>query len=296
MNPTINATVGYCLRHLHPKNDYMLLYINDPSVIIGKNQNPFQEADLVYARENSIRIVRRISGGGAVYHDHGNLNFSFMTGFGKEGLNFFSRLLEPILLALDALGVNPKRKKNNTIFVEEKKISGNAQYTNLHRMLSHGTLLFDADLGALNRVLSSPFKISHSKGIASIRSTVTNISSHTERSTDISALKRQLIDAADRCFSGLEAEWLSDAAWDHILRLAREKYQSWEWNYGGTPSFVVRHCLNGRTFRFHVDRGIIQKIEPEKNRSGNRIATDLRRKLIGKRYDLECLPHLLAAG
>ncbi len=288
-DPAVNLSIEeYCLRHLDPKSDYLLLYINDPSVVIGKNQNPFQEADLAYAMKNSIRIVRRISGGGAVYHDHGNLNFSFMTGFGKEGLNDFSRLLEPVLLALDALGVNPRRMKNNTIFVEEKKISGNAQYTNLHRVLSHGTLLFDADLAALNRVLRSPSKICHSKGIASVPSTVTNISWHTEK-MDIFAFKRHLIDAADRCFKGLETEGLSDAAWDHILRRAREKYQSWGWNYGGTPSFVVRHCLNGKTFRFHVYRGIIQKIEPEKERSGNRIATDLRRKLIGKRYDPEQL-------
>jgi len=296
-DPAINLAIEeYCLRNLDPKNDFMLFYINDPSVIIGKNQNPFKETNLAYVKENGIRIVRRISGGGAVYHDHGNVNFSFITAFGKKGLNDFKRLLQPILLTLEAFGVFPKLMENNTIFVEEKKISGNAQYTNLNRMLSHGTLLFDADLTALNQALGSTSDIINPKGVASIRSTVTNISKHSKIPMDIFAFKQKLREGAEKFFNGLETHELPDTAWNEILRLAKSKYQSWEWNYGSTPTFAVRHSLNEKAIRFHVERGYIHKIESECNGSGNEIVAFFGKKMIGKRYDPEDLRRLFASG
>lgn len=296
-DPAVNLSIEeYCLRNLDPKNDCVLFYINDPSVIIGKNQNPFLETDLAYVKKSGIRLVRRISGGGAVYHDHGNLNFSFITAFGKRGLNDFRRLLEPILLTLEAFGVLPKLMENNTIFVADKKISGNAQYTNLSRMLSHGTLLFDADLTALNQALRSTSDIFSSKGVASVRSTVTNISGHSKMPMDIFAFQQKLIQGVEASFNGLEVHGLSDTAWDDILRLARQKYGSWEWNYGTTPPFYVRHPLNEKVIQFRVEGGTIQKIDPEGNGSGNERVALLRKKLIGKPYDPEKVRRLFTSG
>lgn len=289
-DPVVNlALEEYCLRHLDPKNDYMLLYINDPSIVIGRNQNPFQETDPDYAKRNNIRVVRRISGGGAVYHDHGNLNFSFMTPFGKKGLNDFRRLLQPILLTLESLGAAPKLMAHNTIYVEGKKISGNAQYTNLSRMLSHGTILFDADLTALEKALGSPSTIVRSKGVASIRSTVTNISAHTKLPMDMIAFIQKLTEEAEKSFNGLTGQILPESDWDDIHRLAQDKYRSWEWNYGNTPTFVVRHLpMDGddqEALLFHVERGIIRKIDPEGGGSSDGIVAVGRKNLIGKRYD-----------
>lgn len=290
-DPAVNLSIEeYCLKNLNPKNDYLIFYINDPSVVIGKNQNPFQETNHAYAKKNDIRIVRRISGGGAVYHDHGNVNFSFITAFGKNGLNDFKRLLQPILMTLEDLGAAPVLMANNTIFVKEKKISGNAQYTNLNRMLSHGTLLFDADLASLDKALGSAANIVSSKGVASIRSTVTNISEHAVPPTDMSAFKEKLIEGAEKFFNGLTVQELSETAWDDIHRLARDKYRSWEWNYGNTPPFIVRHGpadgSGENALRYHVERGIIRKIETE---SGSRdvSAAAVEKKWVGKRYDPE---------
>lgn len=287
-DPSVNLSIEeYCLRNLDPRNDCMLLYINDPSVIIGRNQNPFQEINHAYVKEKGIRVVRRISGGGAVYHDHGNLNFSFLTAFGKKGLNDFRRLIEPILLTLESLGVRSERMEKNTIYVRDKKISGNAQYTNLSRMLSHGTLLYDADLRALEVALAATSDIVGSKGIASIKSPVTNISAHLEMPADISAFRRALIEGAGKSFHSVRPHALSKTAWHDILRLAHRKYRSWEWNYGNSPPFAVRHHLREQTLRFRVEQGIIRKIESESNGPADEIVVLFRQKLIGKRYDPE---------
>jgi len=290
-DPTVNLSIEeYCLKKLNPKNDHLLFYRNDPSVVIGKNQNPFQETNSAYTKKNDIRIVRRISGGGAVYHDHGNVNFSFITAFGKNGLSDFRRLLQPILITLEDVGAAPALRANHTIFVKEKKISGNAQYTNLNRMLSHGTLLFDADLTALDKALASAADIVSSKGVASIKSEVTNISEHAYPPMETFAFTEKLIEGAEKFFNGLTVQDLPETAWDDIHRLARDKYRSWEWNYGNTPPFVVRHGpVDGsgeNALRYHVERGIIRKIERERG-SRDVSAAAVEKKWVGKRYDPE---------
>ena len=289
-DPSINlALEEYGLRHLNPNNDYMLFYINSPAVIFGKHQNPFHEADVAYTLEKEIGLIRRISGGGAVYHDHGNLNFSFITAFGKKGLHEFRNLLHPILLTLEACGVNPELKENNTIYIAGKKISGNAQYTDLNKMLSHGTLLFNADLKALHRSLDSKSDIFHSKGVNSTRGKVTNISEHLMDSMDIPSFKQKLTAELKKHFNEWEEYELSEATWDGILRLARDKYQSWAWNYGKTPAFSARNrieCGSDKpSIRLHVERGYIKEIEFEGDDPGHDIVTVLGRKLIGKPYD-----------
>lgn len=289
-DPSINlALEEYCLKNLDPNNDYMLFCINAPSVIVGKHQNPFSEANVAYAMDKGISLIRRISGGGAVYHDHGNLNFSFITAFGSKGLQVFRNLLKPVLLTLEALGVNPELKENNTIFMEGEKISGNAQYTNLNRMLSHGTLLFNADLAVLHQALDSKSDILSSRGVDSTRSKVTNISEHLNVSLDIFRFRQTLTAESEKFFDGLKNYELSKTAWDEIFRLAKDKYQSWAWNYGNSPAFSVRHRiksgLDKSSIRLHVERGYIRKIEFEEDSPGSVTAAFWEKKLIGKPYD-----------
>ena len=289
-DPAINlALEDYCLKNLDPNNEYMLFYVNEPSVIFGKHQNPFREANVAYAIEKGIGLIRRISGGGSVYHDHGNLNFSFITAFGAKGLQAFRDLLQPILLTLEALGVRPELKENNTIFIEGKKISGNAQYTNLNRMLSHGTLLFNADLEMLRQALDSKSEILSSRGIDSTRSRVTNISEHLTVSLDILRFRQKFMNEAEKFFGGLRNYELSGTGWDQILRLAKDKYRSWAWNYGNTPTFSVRHKIQSGShdpsIRLHVERGYMRKIEFEEDDPGSETAVFWEKKLIGKPYD-----------
>ncbi len=296
-DPAINLSLEeYCLKNLDPNNDYMLFYINAPSVIFGKHQNPFREANVAYAMDKGISLIRRISGGGAVYHDHGNLNFSFITAFGKKGLQAFRDLLQPILHALDALGVPPELKENNTIFIEENKISGNAQYTNLNRILSHGTLLFNTDLAVLHQTLDSKSDILSSRGVDSTSSRVTNVSEHLKEPMDILTFRQKLISEAEKFFGGLENYELSGTAWDEIFRLSKDKYRSWTWNYGNTPAFSARHRIRSEThessIRLHVERGYIRKIEFEDDDPGKETAASWKEKLIGKPYDvisLKCM-------
>ena len=118
-DPSINlALEEYCLRSLDSDNDYFLFYINEPSIVVGKHQNIFQEVNWGYTQKNGIRLIRRISGGGAVYHDHGNLNFSFITGFKKKKLDYFKILIEPIVNTLRQLGVPAEIGAKNDIFVD----------------------------------------------------------------------------------------------------------------------------------------------------------------------------------
>ena len=158
------------------QDDVFILWQNEPSVIIGKNQNVNCEIDFDFVRERKIHIARRITGGGAVYHDLGNLNYSFISSAGKDGIDF-AYFTKPIIDALFALGVNAILTGRNDIEVDGKKISGNAQYTKNGRTLHHGTLLFDTDLSVLSSALRVDEEKIRSKAIKSTRSRVTNLKS-----------------------------------------------------------------------------------------------------------------------
>ena len=160
------------------QDDVFILWQNDKTVVIGKNQNVNCELNFDFVNSNNIKIARRITGGGAVYHDLGNLNFSFICKSGKEGIDF-ATFCEPIIEALRSFGLDAKLNGRNDIEVCGKKISGNAQHTKNGRTLHHGTLLFDTDLSVLSSALSVDEEKLKSKAIKSTRSRVTNIKSLT---------------------------------------------------------------------------------------------------------------------
>src|SRR5690554_241409 len=138
-NPRLNlALEEYIVRHFSAENDYLLFYINEPSIIIGKNQITIEEVNQDYIDRNDIHVVRRVSGGGAVYHDFGNLNFSFITNHDVTKLHNFKKFTEPVIQVLNNLGVPAELKGRNDILVGEKKISGTAQFSTGRRMISYG--------------------------------------------------------------------------------------------------------------------------------------------------------------
>jgi len=297
-DPTINlALEEYCYRNLDKRHDYVLFYINRPSIIIGNHQNPFQEVNLEFAARNKIRSVRRISGGGAVYHDLGNLNFSFITAFTGEMLGYFKTLLQPVADTLQRLGVPAQLTEKNNILVDGKKISGNSQHTDMRRMLSHGTLLFDARLDTLHQVLASRLEIIHSRAIASIRSRVTNISNHLHRSMNVATLKAELTAAISDVFGSSQVYRLTAGDWEAVYRLAEEKYRSWDWTFGRSPEFTVVHEVN-LDFRkvealITVKHGIIKKIQLPNSRLNPQADRRVIDGLIGKRYGSEETDRLL---
>jgi lipoate-protein ligase A len=287
-DPRINlALEEYCFRNLNTYN-YLLFYINQPSIIFGRHQNLFQEINLELVNQKNILLVRRISGGGTVYHDFGNLNFSFITDFTEDKLDYFKTLIGPIIKAIEQLGVSADLTEKNTLVVCGKKISGSSQHTNMRRLLSHGTLLFHSDLNLLQSVLESNLKIIQSKGIASIKSDVTNISEHLLQPMDLKTFLTKLTSAISDEFGGLKEFQLTSVDWEAVYKLAKEKYTSWEWTFGRSPEFSVRHKFKSDSGDIHVDlnvkHGIIENIKMQK---ANRLTPPIRKVIeesIGKRY------------
>ncbi|HZG73990.1 MAG TPA: lipoate--protein ligase, partial [Chondromyces sp.] len=180
-DPRINLAIEeYAVKHLDINETYLLFYINEPSIIIGKNQNTIEEINTEYVEKNNIHVVRRLSGGGAVYHDLGNLNFSFITKDDGESFHNFLKFTEPVIQALQKLGINAELSGRNDILAEGRKVSGNAQFSTKGRMFNHGTLLFDSEMDHIVSALKVRKDKIESKGIKSIRSRVANISEFLE--------------------------------------------------------------------------------------------------------------------
>lgn len=289
-DPAVNlALEEHCYRNLDARHEYVLFYINQPSIIIGNHQCPFQEIHMELAAHRQIQPIRRISGGGAVYHDPGNLNFSFITEFGEKKLDYFKQLLQPILDTLNRLGVPAQLTGKNNLVIGHKKISGNSQHANMRRMLSHGTLLVDADLDTLQQVLQSNLNIIHSRAIASIASSVTNISQHLPRPIEMGALTAELIGGISKRFGPLANYQLAAAEWDAVYRLAEEKYRSWEWNIGRSPEFTVTHTVKCGSADVAINLRVKNAVIEAVNVAGLQpVAPKINPKqanLIGQRYD-----------
>ena len=290
-DPAINlALEEVCLKSLDPGSEYLLFYINRPSIIVGRHQNPFQEFNQDLARQKGIVALRRISGGGAVYHDPGNLNFSFITDFTDEKLDYFKTLLQPILNTLQRLGVPAQLTGKNTLRVEGQKVSGTSQHTNMRRMLSHGTLLFDSELGVLQQVLDSNLRIARSRAVSSIKSKVTNISRYLRRPMDMDSFRAEMADGISNAFGDLIEYRLTDDDWEAVDLLAQKKYSSWDWTYGRSPEFVVQHkiSLDSGDVNAHlvVNKGVIKAVELADPLAESLSPDEFINELIGARFDL----------
>jgi lipoate-protein ligase A len=289
-DPAVNlALEEHCYRNLDSGHEYVLFYINQPSIIIGNHQNPFQEINAGLAAQKQIRPIRRISGGGAVYHDTGNLNFSFITDFGEEKLDYFKKLLQPIIATLKRLGVPAELTEKNNIVVHGQKISGNSQHANMRRMLSHGTLLFDAELDILRQVLQSELQITESRAVASIPCGVTNISGYFSRPMKMAAFMAELADGISQIFGKVEKYQLTAADWDAIHQLAENKYRSWEWNIGRAPEFTVIHKIKldavDVAVHIRVKKAAIEEVKIAGHPPVPAITNRIHENLIGQRYN-----------
>ena len=265
-DPRVNlALEEYCLRHLDPDNEYLLFYVNEPSIIVGRFQNTLEEINQGYVEDNGIHVVRRISGGGAVYHDHGNLNFSFMTRYAKDNLLNFRKFTEPVIRALKDMGIEAELTGRNDILAGGKKISGNAQYATRTSMLSHGTLLFDSDIETLVRALNvSEDKIT-SKALKSVRSRVTTIRECAPQSLDMQAFRTRILETVFAPLGGIRTCELTRDQWDEVHELAATKYESWEWNFGKSPRFNLqrkhRFPIGEVDARIQVEGGVITSVK-----------------------------------
>ncbi|OQO98504.1 lipoate--protein ligase [Geobacillus sp. 44C] len=289
-DPRINLAIEeYALKNLDINETYLLFYINEPSIIIGKNQNTIEEINTEYVEKNGIHVVRRLSGGGAVYHDLGNLNFSFITKDDGDSFLNFRKFTEPIIKALKKLGVNAELSGRNDIIVEGRKISGNAQFSTRGRMFSHGTLLFDSKIENIVSALNVKKDKIESKGIKSIRSRVANISEFLKEKMTIEEFRSVLLESIFGKDKDIPEYVLTEEDWANIHKLSRERYQNWEWNYGKSPKFNLQHShrfpAGQIDVRLEVQKGIIENCKIYGDFFGAGDVVEIEEKLIGKRYE-----------
>ena len=232
LDPEFNlAAEEYVFNSLPADRDYFMLWQNDGAVIIGKYQNTAAEINERYVREKGIKVVRRLSGGGAVYHDMGNLNYTFITAAPEADKINMKLFCLPVVETLAELGVKAEINGRNDITIDSRKFSGNAQYIKNGRVMHHGTLMFSSDLDAVEKVLRADAEKISSKGIKSVRSRVTNISDHTPEGVTLELFRETLL---KRICAGAEAEEYIFTPEDiaTIEKIRDERYSSWEWNRG----------------------------------------------------------------
>ncbi|QED47152.1 lipoate--protein ligase [Cytobacillus dafuensis] len=288
-DPRINLAIEeYALKNLDIDETYLLFYINEPSIIIGKNQNTIEEINTEYVEGNGIHVVRRLSGGGAVYHDLGNLNFSFITKDDGDSFHNFRKFTEPVVHALQKLGVNAELSGRNDLTAEGRKISGNAQFSTKGRMFSHGTLLFDSEIDSVVSALRVKKDKIESKGIKSIRSRVANISEFLHEKITIQEFRSLILKSI---FGGEDVQEykLTEEDWGKIHQLSKERYQNWDWNYGKSPKFNLQHShrfpVGQIDIRLEVEKGKIENCKIYGDFFGVGDVGDIENRLTGLRYD-----------
>ena len=297
-NPKLNlALEEYALRNFSSDTDYLLFYINEPSIIIGSNQNTLEEINYDYVTEKGIHIVRRVSGGGAVYHDLGNLNFSFITNHDLKSLNNFKKFTQPVTKVLKDLGLNAELKGRNDIQIDEKKISGTAQFTTGKRMFSHGTLLFDADLSEVANALNVKMSKIQSKGHKSVRSRVANISEFLDKELTIEEFRQLLLQGLFEGNDTFETYHLTEEEWRGVHELKESKYDNWDWNFGRSPKFNIqrtqRFPVGEIDLRIFVEKGIITDFKIYGDFFGKIPVANLEEGFVGIRYERDDIISLL---
>ncbi len=281
-DPFFNLAAEECL--LKKENgEYLILYINKPSVVIGKHQIAHREADTKFVTNNNIPVIRRISGGGAVYHDPGNLNFSFIIQSSDGKQVDFRKYLLPVLDFLDSLGVKASFEGKNDLKVNGLKVSGNAEHVFHNRVLHHGTLLFDTDLEALRRTLRKDSSHYSTRAIGSNPSPVMNLRETLTNIHDTEEFKLKMLDYF-RLQPGSSISEMTGDLENEIRLLSDSKFRTWEWNYAYGPEYHFNDLFsnNGKLLicRLFVKDGIIWECEI----GGSDLMADAAKKLIGCRH------------
>lgn len=238
-DPAFNlAAEQYVFDSLPRDRAYFMLWQNDNAIIVGKYQNTFAEINEAYVKEHGIRVVRRLSGGGAVYHDLGNLNFTFIADAGTLSTLNFTIFCEPVIRTLAKFGVTAEVNGRNDMTIDGRKFSGNSQYLKQGRIMHHGTILFDSDLSFVSNALQVDESKFQSKASKSVRSRVTNVAAYLPTPVSLPEFRSALL--ADIAQSaGGEAYVFSASDLAAIEKLRAERYGTWEWNYGFSPACTI---------------------------------------------------------
>ena len=260
-----------------------MLYINEPSIIVGKHQNTLSEINLNYVETSGIKVVRRLSGG-FVFHDKGNLNFCFIRNIAANEDISFKRFTQPIVNALANIGIEATFSGRHDLLVKGKKISGNAMHVYKKRVLSHGTLLYKSQIETLSSALKSNPSFFQDKAVKSNRSRVANISSFLASPPTIEAFTQQILGHIREINPDAKAYTFSDDDLATIDQLLKEKFGTWEWNYGYSPKYIFRKdgMLQGKSasINLKIEKGRIKEVNLESEVISKEMENALSEKLM----------------
>ena len=282
------AAEEYLLKNF--KEDIFMLWQSDKTVVVGKHQNALAEINYPFVRDNNIMVARRISGGGTVYHDPGNVNFTFIKNVNSPAEISFKIFTEPVVEALARLGIKATTSGRNDLLIDGLKISGNAEHVFKNRVLHHGTLLFNSDLENLGEAIKVVPGKFESKAVQSNRSRVANISDFLKSKMGTEDFIRFLIDVQlDK--EGNTIYKLTENDVHIIQNLAKDKFETWDWRYGYSPKYSFKNEIevHGKTLLVYlnVKKGRIEKCMISGSSFSESEAVELSKKLVGKRHFYE---------
>lgn len=292
------ATEQFVFDRMPRDEEYFMLWQNSNAVIIGKFQNTVEEINIPYVREHHIRVARRLSGGGAVYHDLGNLNYTLICDAKDDTQLDMAKFCIPVVRALSEIGVNAQISGRNDMTIDGRKFSGNSQYIRKGRVMHHGTLMFDSDLDVIGKALHVSADKIRSKGTKSVRSHVTNIREHLPRDMSLSEFKRALISSMGK-ERPLVRHDFNKGDRQAIRKLRDEKYSTWEWNYGSSPAYDIRKSrrIEGCgeiQIAMEVDKGVIRDVSIHGDFFGSGDIRDMEEKLRGRKAERSSIRDALA--
>lgn len=276
-------------------DDYLILWQNDNTIVFGVNQNPIAEINMKEAEKYNINIVRRSTGGGTVYHDLGNINFSYITDWNDGDNRTYEFFLTPVVEALSSFGLEIEIKGRNDMLLDGKKISGSAQRLAGNRILHHGTLLINSDLNMLQKVLNVKADKISSKGIKSVKSRVTNLQDNTSEILQIESVKSALINSFAKS-QNVNHIHLEKKDLDNISSLAENKYRSWDWTYAKSADCQLTKYrrFDGGNVQLDLDinNGSINKCIISGDFLSLKDVRELEEKIQGLRYSHEELTQM----
>lgn len=288
-NPYYNMAFDeYCLESLPIDEPVFFLWQNRPAVIVGFNQEVNTEVNLDYLKENGIDMVRRVTGGGAVYHDLENLNYTIV-GRSEDLERDYPEYASLLAKALQTLGVPATLSGRNDILVEGRKVSGFAKRVCKNRLMVHGTLMYNVDVDVLTHVLNPSTTKLQSKGIASVRSRVANLCDYLPDIPDIQTFNQRLEEILSNNYTDTEYQ-LTETDLTNIQRLTDKKFATWEWNYGRSPKATLVHSarLACGTVEIHLtlSENRIASCRFGGDFLGNLPASDVEKALTGIPYEI----------
>ncbi|HEO8392147.1 TPA: lipoate--protein ligase [Streptococcus agalactiae] len=289
-DPAYNVALeAYAFQKLTDIDEIFILWINEPAIIIGRHQNTIQEINKEFIDKNGIHVVRRLSGGGAVYHDLNNLNYTIISNNTQEGAFDFQTFSKPVIDTLAKLGVKAEFTGRNDLEINGQKFAGNAQAYYKGRMMHHGCLLFDVDMSVLGQALKVSKDKIESKGIKSVRARVTNIVDHLSDKITVQEFSDAILAQMKEEYPEMDEYVLSDAELSEIQAMRDNQFATWDWMYGKAPEYTiergVRYPAGKITTYANVENSTIKSVKIFGDFFGVKPVDDIEKMLEGVRYD-----------